>query len=190
MKNSIIIVAGFAAAASAQSVATYSMTATPNPANLGDTVLFEVMGSATAGQIGNASGIGGVNLSVDIAGGSVDLGSVTSNGEVFGGTNVVADAGGFDISFAANSFVGNNFTDGIVLFSFEVAADQVGTMTVSTSQGVVSVFGAAIGLPGAFQPSLNYDTVEFASASVSVVPTPGAAAVLGLGGLAIARRRR
>lgn len=194
MKNSIVIaaVAGFAAVASAQSVATYSMSASvdPNPANLGDTVTFSVMGMATAGQIGNNSGINGVNLSVEISGGSYVDGSAASNPETFGQTNVVNDGDGFDISFSSNSFAGNNFSDGIVLFSFDVAADQVGFIDVTTSQGAVSVFNAATGLPGAFQPSVAYDVVNFATDRVQVVPTPGAAAVLGLGGLAAARRRR
>ena len=192
MKNSIAIVAvaGIAAVASAQSVATYTMDSSTGVANLGDTVTFSVMGGADVGQIGNGSGINGVNLSVEISGGSVDLASVMSNPETFGLTNVVADAEGFDISFSSNSFAGNNFSAGIVLFSFDVAADQVGFIDVTTSAGTVSVFPAATGLPGAFQPSVGYDTINFASRSVGVIPTPGAAAVLGLGGLAAMRRRR
>lgn len=192
MKNSIAIVAvaGLATVASAQSVASYTMSASADPANFGDVVTFSVMGMADAGQVGDGSGINGVNLSVEIAGGLLDIGSVASNGETFGQTNVVADAEGFDISFSSNSFAGSNFSAGLVLFSFDVAANQLGTINISTSQGAISVFGAATGLPGAFQPSVNYDTVNFASAAVDVVPTPGAAAVLGLGGLAAMRRRR
>jgi len=186
----IASVAGFAGLAAAQSSAAYTMTASASQVNLGETVTFSVMGMATSGQVGNNSGINGVNLSVDIAGGAADLASVVSNDETFGATNVIADAEGFDISFSANSFAGNNFSSGLVLFSFDVTATQLGTLEITTGQGQVSTFNAATGLPGAFTQSVPYDIVDFASASVNVVPTPGAAAVLGLGGLAAARRRR
>lgn len=191
MKNiAIATVAGFAAAAAAQSVASYTIEASSNPALPGSVVTFSVTGQADAGQVGNGSGINGVNLSIEIAGGTLDFASLAGNAEQFGATNSALDAEGFDISMQSNSFAGNNFSAGLVLFSFDVVADQAGPIVVTTSQGTISTFNAATGLPGAFTPSVAYDVVNFGSITVPVVPAPGAAAVLGLGGLAVARRRR
>ncbi|MEM7754589.1 MAG: hypothetical protein AAF297_03020 [Planctomycetota bacterium] len=182
--------------ATAQSVATYSMVADNTLFTLDDPILIEVYGQADAGQIGNGSGINGVNLRVDVFGmnngqSEVDPDSIFSNGEVFGATNVVVDDGGFDISFSANSFAGNNFSAGLALFSFEVrylGGFRVGK--IMTSQGNISNFAAATGLPGAFQPSVAYDQVNFAQFTTGIWPTPGPAAAFGLAMTYAVRRRR
>ncbi|MEM7754587.1 MAG: hypothetical protein AAF297_03010 [Planctomycetota bacterium] len=186
----IAIVAGIAGVASAQTAAAYTVSASPSPVTPNGIISVQVMGGATAGQIGNNSGINGVNLSVEIAGGDYVDGSFAGNGEVFGGVNFAADGEGFDTSFSSNSFAGVNFSDGLVLFSFDVMAGASGTVDITTSEGTISLFAAATGLPGAFQTSVGYDSIDFGSASVAIVPAPGAAALLGLGGLAVARRRR
>jgi len=184
----ILAVAG-AGIVSAQSIAEYTFTQSAFSAGVGESVTITVFGQATAGQIGNASGINGVNLSIDITdGGVADLDSIVSNGQVFGATNVAADAEGFDISFAANSFAGNNF-DAIALFSFDVVVTEFRTILVTSDQGTLSSFNAATGLPGAFQPSVPYDVVNHGLAIINF-PTPGAAAAFGLVGIVAARRRR
>ncbi|MEM1186510.1 MAG: hypothetical protein AAGI53_16090 [Planctomycetota bacterium] len=189
MMKSLFAVAAFAGAAFAQAtVAEYTVVASTGVAAPGETVTVEVFGQATVGQIGNNSGINGVNLSVEIAGGTVVDGSIAGNGEVFGATNTLPDAEGFDISFSSNSFTGNNFSAGLVLFSFDVLAGSE-NIVITTSEGTISLFAAATGLPGAFQPSIAYDSIDFGSATV-LIPAPAASAVLGFAGLAIARRRR
>ncbi|MEM1185665.1 MAG: hypothetical protein AAGI53_11790, partial [Planctomycetota bacterium] len=65
MKNvAIVAVAGLAATAAGQTSAAYTLVASANPVATGDTFTVTVFGAATAGQIGNGSGINGVNLSV------------------------------------------------------------------------------------------------------------------------------
>ncbi|MEM1186509.1 MAG: hypothetical protein AAGI53_16085 [Planctomycetota bacterium] len=189
-KQSLGVLAAISAgSASAQSVAEYTFAQSAFFAGVDESVTITVFGQATAGQIGNASGINGVNLSIDITNGAVaDLDSIVSNSQVFGTTNVAADAGGFDISFSANSFAGNNF-DAVALFSFNVVVTEFQTIFVTSDQGTLSSFNTATGLPGAFQPSVPYDVVNHGLAIINI-PTPGAAAAFGLVGIGAARRRR
>jgi len=191
MKIAIAAIAALAGTAAAQSSAAYTLVANPASDVLPNGIIsVSVFGQATSGQIGNGSGINGVNLSVEIANGTLVGGSFAATSENFGNPNFVTDAQGFDVSLQSNSFAGNNFSAGIALFSFEVLAGGAGTVDITTSQGTISLFNAATGLPAAFTPSVAYDNVDFGSASISIVPAPGVAAVLGLGGLAAARRRR
>jgi len=181
------VVAVSAGVAFGQSVATYTLVA--DPFILGGEVDVQLFGQATAGQIGNNSGINGVNLSFEINNATVDISSITSNGEVFGVTNIVEDAEGFDVSFSSNSFTGNNFSAGIPLLSFTIdIVPFTGAYSITSSQGTISTFAAATGLPGAFQPSIAYDVINFAE--LHQIPAPAAVGVLGLGGLMLTRRRR
>ncbi|MEM1186511.1 MAG: hypothetical protein AAGI53_16095 [Planctomycetota bacterium] len=197
MNCGLITLLAVSGTAFGQSVATYTMDAVPlgNGISAGSVWIFTIFGGATSGQIGNESGINGVNLRVDADRFMFDLASISVTNEVFGAANVVVDADGtgFDISFSSNSFIGNNFTAGQPLFSFEgVYNGQLWpepSILVETSQGNISSFGAATGLPGAFQPSVAYDVVNFASFSFTP-PTPGTAAAFGIVALASARRRR
>ena len=186
----IATVAGFAAVSAAQSVATFTVTPSATEIAPGGTVTFEVTAQADSGLVGNNSGIGGVNLSVDIANGTLDMGSLSATSSAFGQVNTDESDSNFQISFQANSFAGDNFDIGEVLFSFSVTAGDIGTLDISTSQGSLSGFNAAVGIPAPFGTAVAYDTVNFGGASVNVIPAPGAVAVLGLGGLAAARRRR
>ena len=156
----------------------------------GDVITFAVFGQADQNQIGNNSGIGALNLSIDIAGGTLDDGSIAPSSQAFGPVNIGTDAGGFDISMQSNSFAGDNFDAGVALFTFDVAAGLGPTLSVSVDQGTISGVNAAVGIPGPFGQSTDYDVVNFDTVSFNVVPTPGAAAVLGLGALAATRRRR
>jgi len=188
--------------ASAQSVAEYRITSDFQPLLIGSVfspgfvISFDVFGQATAGQIGNGSGINGVNLRVDTLGNTsfVD-GSVTVTNEVFGNANIISDSDGFDISFSSNSFVGDNFSGIGPLFSFDV--EFVGpnvnrpevNFGVELSQGTVSAFGAATGIAGAFQPSTAYDVVDF-DRLVFFSPNPSSAGAFVVFGLIATRRRR
>jgi len=91
------------------------------------------------------------------------------------------------------------FTEGALFtFDFNVASDFVGDINISigdltAESGAlfgddVLDYGTGDGTPGSEAGFGNAD--RSATATVSVVPTPGAAAILGLGGLVAARRRR
>ena len=184
---------GAGSIASAQSVAQVLLGVSETTFLPGGGVEHEILVFANAleGQIGNNSGVNGFNLRFDVFRGEIT--SVEGNAEIFGNLNLFTDANGFDVSGSSNSFAGNNFSDGLPLLTlrgtFEVELGLLANQTsgIFTSQGTISLFNALTGLPGAFQPSVGYDTVIFGSIGV---PSPGAFATLAVTGLVAGRRRR
>jgi len=189
-------IAAFASTAFAQfdpsdSVAAFSITPSDMVVNIGETVRFEVRANAVQNQIGNNTGIGGVNVDTTVVGGQIDLASIMGNDEDVAPFNLTSfGPDTFGTSQSRNVFVGDNYTEGTVLYSFDVLATELGVIEVSQAQGTVSLFTALVGFVGPFQPSVPYDVVLFDSATVNVVPTPSALACLGVVSLAAARRRR
>ncbi|MEM7754590.1 MAG: hypothetical protein AAF297_03025 [Planctomycetota bacterium] len=171
----------------AQSVATYAIVHSGDGANADGVMSFEVYGWAEQEAIGDRSGIHGVNLSLTLSGAIVEAGSIRSNHEVFGGTNIRLDDEGFDISFASNGFTGHNFSSGLALVTFDVRIVGANEIVLGTEQGELSLFGAAIGVPAPFAAPVAYDIVNHAVTTVSV-PMPGT--VAGVAGVSLFAWRR
>jgi hypothetical protein len=110
-------------------------------------------------------------------------------------SNTFAGAGDFDASGGTNVFAQQSLPSGSVLFSFDVTAGAAGSsIELSSAAGTVDALSTlahgVIDSSGFFFIDTPYGTVNFGSASVRVIPTPGVAGLLGLSGLAVARRRR
>ncbi len=185
MKNAIAIaaVAGIAAAAAAQTSGSISFNA-PAQVNAGETFTVEVIAS------GDQAGILSFNLAISAAN-AASVGSPTGNAALFT-FGTFAGVGDFEASGGANAFAKQQLANGSVLFSFQVTA---GSSNIDLSAAAGTIDGGGAGTltygvdAGFFFLPTDFDNISFNGATV-VVPAPGAAALLGLGGLAAARRRR
>ncbi|MEL6329476.1 MAG: hypothetical protein AAFR38_07420 [Planctomycetota bacterium] len=190
MKNvAALAVAGMASAAAGQVTISVSAPAQVNP---GETFLVTVSAAAessiTVGTTGFDLSISGDATYVD--GSIADL------------LNAISPPGGFTVveerddgvvaenfvaffgSFGGNEGIGANGSQD--LFSIQVTAGGEGLIDLTPA---VSALSITTGANDAGFVVTDFDVI-FESARVEVVPTPGAAAVLGLGGLVAARRRR
>lgn len=198
MKNTIALfaVAGLAAAASAQ---TASITLTPSSTTV-DTSGGDVTISVTV----SASGSNGIE-GFDVRGtgalngtGSFTLGAATYAANaaltVNPGAQLAAGSASINPLFWAGS--PSIAADGASapLFSFNVtfAAGSLGEFSLSAVEaglgpsGFLHFFNAA----GFVAQQVNYTAITVNGGRVQLVPAPSSLALLGLGGLAAARRRR
>ena len=183
MKNAVIVtaVAGLAAAASAQS-AQIEFQASASEINVGDTVTFTAVASFTGlsgtGYYGGFVGSFLANADLGTAGNLQNL----MSGE---GTAAVANGANIDNMNVFNSaLLGSDDQSIGAFFSFDVTATAEGELSYD-AQGVSSLFASDFIFESAIE--LNASVI---SDTVRIVPAPGAAALLGLGGLVAVRRRR
>jgi hypothetical protein len=184
VKNAIAIsaIAGFAAAAAAQTSGSISFIA-PTQVAAGET--FDVLVVATGDQV---NAIVGFNLAISAANAaSVAVGA--PNPELFA-FSTFDGVGDFEASGGTNVFAKAALASGSALFAFSVTAGN-SNIDLSAQAGTVDALGPLEWGDdvGFFLLNTTYDNVTFNGATV-IVPAPGAMAVLGLGGLAAARRRR
>ncbi len=184
MKNAVILtaVAGLAAAASAQS-AQIEFSASATEINVGDTVTFTVSASFTGlTATGYYGGFLGSFLASDAG-----LGDASNLTSLMSGEGTAPVASGADINninIFNNALLGTDDQSIGTFFTFDVTA---------TAEGVLSY--DAVGVSSLFNSDFIFDQAIEVSASVlsdsvNIVPAPGAAALLGLGGLVATRRRR
>ncbi len=179
-----VTVAGLAAAASAQGV-TLTFSANATSVNVGDTVSWTVSASFTG--IGDATAyfggfVGSFNASDN------GLGTSGNFANLMSGTGTAASANGASVGtiniFNAALLGTNDPANPIDIFTFDVVTGAQGALSYGAA-GVSTVFpnSGIFTLGQEFQAASVTDTVN-------IVPAPGAFALLGLGGLAAARRRR
>lgn len=127
---------------------------------------------------------------------AIDLPQLNS---LFGGTYTVSGLSGLNIAVTQNMFMGVFFRDNAALpGNFALAASNYGQLvsnqgaTIGASDNATFFrdrlgdgVGAADGLFGFAAPTVSNFNYE-----IKTIPTPGALAVLGLGGLVAGRRRR
>jgi hypothetical protein len=183
----IAAVAGAAAVSSAD-VGGFSFVA---PTQVVEGSTFQVDLVATGDE---PNAIVAFNVQIDAAGAAgVSAPTAADFNAALFAFNTFAGAGDFDASGGTNVFAKASLDSGAILFSFDVTAGAAGsTIDLSSAAGTVDALSTlAYGLDvGFFLDDTPYGTVNFGSASVRVIPTPGVAGLLGLSGLAVARRRR
>lgn len=180
----ITAIAGLAAAASAQSLSVH-FAATASEINVGDSVNWSVQVTATG--YGSTAYLGGFVGSFDASDSSLgDAGNWVSN---FAGNATTPLFDGASIT-TINSFnsalLGSDDQALVEGFAWSVTAANEGILDYASS-GTWSFFGndGIFTLPDEF----DAQTASVTSDRVSIVPAPGALALLGLGGLVAGRRR-
>ncbi len=166
----MIAVAGIAGSAFGQG---FALSASSNSVNVGDvvtiTMSYNDAGRVIAGGIWNFAADGGAAA----AGTWVPAGAFTAGGTPDGGS--LNGARYLQLPAFANAANGD-------VFSYAWTATAEGTFTIDLAG--INVTTAVPGVSATAPAQVDGRTV------IDVVPTPASAAVLGLGGLAAARRRR
>ena len=186
MKNiALLAVAGLATAATAQGV-TLTFSADATTVAVGDTISWTVAASFTGFQDASAY-YGGFVGSFDAN--NAGLGTSGNFANLMAGTGTAASAAGASVGtiniFNAALLGSNDNGNPLAIFTFDVVTGAAGSLSYS-SAGVNTVFGD----DGIFTLGEEF-AGTWSSDSVTIeVPAPGAAALLGLGGLVAMRRRR
>jgi hypothetical protein len=186
VKNiAILAVAGLAAGAVAQGV-TLSFSADAAEVNVGDTVSWTVSASFS-GYPDASAYFGGFVGTLDAS--DAGLGTSGNFANLMAGEGTPPAANGASVSsvniFNAALLQTNDPANPIDIFTFDVVTSAQGVLSYSAS-GTSTVFAD----DGIFTLGDEFSSATISSDSVNIVPAPGAAALLGLGGLVAARRRR
>ncbi len=185
--KTVLAIAAVAGTAAVSSAATggFSFLA---PTQVVEGQTFSVSVIATGDQ---QNAIVAFNIAVGAAGAAA-VGAPTGNANLFT-FDLFSGTGDFEASGGTNVFAKLALASGAEIFTFDVTAGAAGsTIDLSTAAGTVDALAPlAFGVDaGFFLLDTPYDTVNFGAARISVIPTPGVAGLLGLGGLVAARRRR
>jgi len=193
MKSAITIaaVAGLATVASAQNVGTVSITAANATIGIGQmTTISVVLSDNIAGN-----SVFAFDVAVDGAGGAgYTTSNLQANAGVFGFNGALTATGANGLG-GSSDILGptlDQSLDGVAVYTFQITGTAEGSVTFTGSDGAgpnpamqFGIEGGVVILPG------TYDSIDFGNgATVRVTPAPSGMALLGLGGLAVARRRR
>lgn len=186
MKNiALLAVAGLAAGAVAQGV-TLSFSADATEVNVGDTVSWTVSASFT-GYTDATAYFGGFVGTFDAS--DAGLGTSGNFANLMAGQGTAPAANGASVDsvnvFNAALLQTDDPANPIDIFTFDVVTGSAGVLSYSAS-GLSTVFAN----DGIFTLGDEFTSASINSDSVNIVPAPSAAALLGLGGLVAARRRR
>ncbi|MFI4896257.1 MAG: hypothetical protein ACIARR_00350 [Phycisphaerales bacterium JB059] len=192
MKSAITVaaVAGLATVAAAQNVGTITVTAADMTIGIGQmTTISVVLSDNIAGN-----SVFAFDVDVTAAGDAgFSLSDLAPEASVFGWNgglagNVASGLGG------SSDILGPDLDpslDDLAVFSFKVMGTSEGSISFTASDGAgpnpAIQWGSGGGI--VINPEV-YDSIEFVGATVRVTPAPSGMALLGLGGLAVARRRR
>lgn len=184
---SVIALAGLAAAATAGTNINLNFAADSSVVGVGDTITWTVSASfsgvSTSGYFGGFVG--------DFLANDNGLGVVGAWASNMAG-NATTPEGGIDASlrnlniFNSSLLGTDDQANPYILGTFETMTTAEGILSY-TGDGTVSLFGD----DGIFTLPDEYSGTAISSSdSVSIVPAPGAMALLGLGGFVATRRRR
>jgi len=189
----IIAVSGLTAIASAQT-ATVSLTHNDADSviNVGETVTWTMTIEFTGGEA-----VSGVNMRIDgdnALGQSSAFAYEATNGGNNGGASNGAGIGFVNMtnSLFLESFGGGpaNRDNPLTIGTFDFTAGAAGTLAYSISTGEASSAFLTVA-PNAFGDlAVAEGEASFNIQSLTIVPSPASAALLGLGGLVATRRRR
>ena len=182
----ILAVAGLATAATAQGV-TLHFSADSTSVNVGDTISWTVSASFT-GFADASAYFGGFTGTYDAS--DNGLGTSGNFANLMAGTGTPATPNGASVAtvniFNAALLGTNDNANPIDIMTFDVVTSSGGVLSYGAT-GVSTMFPD----DGIFSLGQEFSaSVDSASVNIVPVPAPGAFALLGLGGLAAARRRR
>ncbi|MFG0304721.1 MAG: VPLPA-CTERM sorting domain-containing protein [Phycisphaerales bacterium JB040] len=198
----LIAVAGLASAAAAQSV-TVNLTHDDADSNIaiGETVTWTLSISFTGFADGAAASGGNMRINGDNAlGTSSDMTYTPVNGgNAESTTPESGDSNGAGIQFVSwtNSIFLESFgggpaikTNPFVVGTFDFTGNAEGTLNYSVVRGQATSAFVSIDLSAFATSNFTTADVSYNVQSLTIVPTPASAALLGLGGLVATRRRR
>ena len=192
MKSAIAIaaVAGLATVASAQNVGTVTLTSSAASVLTGETFTIGVVLSDNI----SGNSVFGFDVEVVGAGAAFSSSAPTADASIFG-FNGAATASGATGLGGSSDILGpdlNPSLDGVTVYTFQVTAGaEVGSIDFSAQDGAGPNAAMQWGVEGGIViVPADYDSIEFNGVSVNVTPAPSGMALLGLGGLVAARRRR
>ena len=184
MKTVVIVsIAGLAAAVSAQSVNLH-FSASATSINVGDSVSWTV--SATSTGLSATGYFGGFVGAFNANDGT--LGTSSNFATTMAGVGTAPTGNGASvetINVFNSALLGSDDQSIGDFFTFDVSGDNLGALSYGAA-GVASLFNSDF----IFDPAIELTAFSVSSDTVNIVPAPGAAALLGLGGLVAIRRRR
>jgi len=188
----IIALAGFSAGAIAQSLSV-NLSFDSTSIGIGETATATLSASFTGQPDGAYLSSVNIDLIASIQWSVSNVGAVAWNNASLGFDGQGVASGGNVLGINASQFsLIPPVTAGspIVIMSFTVTGSAEGSLTYSSSTADGAPFSYSV-TGGAFsdQPVI-YDDSLFSSGVIRITPAPSAAALLGLGGLGLARRRR
>ncbi|MFG0304722.1 MAG: VPLPA-CTERM sorting domain-containing protein [Phycisphaerales bacterium JB040] len=190
----IIAVAGLASVATAQSATVFLQhDDADSTINVGETVTWTLSVAFTGGEV-----VSGVNMAINgdnTLGTSSGMAYTATNGGNNGGTSNGAGIGFVNLtnSLFIEAFQGILALrdNPLVIGTFDFTAGAEGTLNYTIAKGQSSSAFVSVA-QSAFAETLfaNPGDVAIEIQSLTIVPTPASAALLGLGGLVATRRRR
>ncbi len=192
----VLAVAGLASVAAAQNISTdlvVSLTFDRDVINIGET--------ATATIIASWNGVDGsyfssFNVNLNASGEYVSLSNLApiawnNTALGFDGTGTISGASILNLQAAQFSLIPPFVaTNPILVTTFTVTGTAEGVLSYSTTNADGAPFPMSVTGPVFSDPVVQFGNDSFVSGSLTVVPAPSAMALLGLGGLAVGRRRR
>ena len=158
----------------------------------GDTITIDIYAGDTIAVTDMLSTV--LNISTAASAGTATISNAGDWGTPPTGINLTTTAdgsGGFNVN-VHGIVAAAGIPTGASIYSVSFVAGAAGTVTIDAASGTWSGWGAAVGPVDGFNDGTTpgYEIYGLPYAQVTVIPEPMTIALLGLGGLALLRRRK